>query len=122
MFRRSTKAGRAPPARRPRSFARGATAERGPLPPAGYLDDLQRRAGGQSGDGKIHPYDEIHFSGSIRRTDKADSRTDEQVVKLAGEITDKLLEQTAVLFKHYPRVTGLGRPLRSCPIFRRYIN
>ncbi|NMA25298.1 MAG: DUF4125 family protein [Clostridiales bacterium] len=42
---------------------------------------------------------------------------DEQVVKLAGEITDKLLEQTAVLFKHYPRVTGLGRPLRSVSDF-----
>lgn len=42
---------------------------------------------------------------------------DEQVVKLAGEISDRLLEQTAALFKLYPCVTGLGRPLRSVSDF-----
>jgi len=42
---------------------------------------------------------------------------DEQVVELACEISDKLLEQTAALFDRYPCVTGSGRPLRSVSDF-----
>ena len=33
--------------------------------------------------------------------------------KLAREISDKMLEQTELLFKKYPQVSGAGRPLRS---------
>ena len=37
---------------------------------------------------------------------------EENTVLLAQEISDKLLEQTAQLFKDYPYVSGSGRPLR----------
>jgi hypothetical protein len=35
------------------------------------------------------------------------------VMKLAGEISDRLLAQTQTLFDRYPHVTGAGRPLRA---------
>lgn len=41
----------------------------------------------------------------------------EPATVLAGEITAKLLEQTAVLFERYPYVSGAGRPLRSVSDF-----
>lgn len=42
---------------------------------------------------------------------------DEEAVKLAQEISDKMLSQTAELFEKYPYVSGSGRPMRSISDF-----
>ena len=83
---------------------------------ASYLDDLEKaRLGGRN----LIEEKYIHMMKTTEPTQydallhRIVSPPDDTALALAREISDKLLEQTRILFEEYPYVSGRGRPLYS---------
>jgi len=84
---------------------------------ASYLDDLKKaRQNGRNllEEKYIHMMKTTEPSGYNALLARVSQPNDDSRA-LAQELSDKLIEQTQVLFKEYPCLSGRGRPLRPTP-------
>ena len=84
---------------------------------AAYLDDLKKaRQNGRNllEEKYVHMMKATEPSGYNALLARVSQPSDDART-LAQELSDKMLEQTQVLFKEYPCVSGHGRPIRPSP-------